>query len=207
MKKPGKAKQAHLPLAIGLTGGMGAGKTTVARVFETLNVPVYYADEEARRLMNSDPELQKAITALFGKNAYREGRLNRTHIAGMAFNDPDLLEKLNGLVHPRTILHAEEWRKRQRTHYIIKEAALLFESGADKHLNAVIGVTAPLEMRVERVMNRDGLSREEVMKRIARQMDETEKMARCHYLISNDGDNLVIPAVLRIHRAISREKA
>ena len=195
--RPGHRKDG--PLVIGLTGGIGSGKSVVAKIFETLGIPVYNADTEARRLMNSDPGLKAGIISLFGAKAYGAGGLDRKYLSSIVFDDPAKLEELNRLVHPATIRDAEQWRQRQQSPYVIKEAALLFESGANRSLDAVIGVSAPEELRISRVMARDGISREEVMKRIQRQMDERKKMALCDQVIFNDEKELLIPQVLSIH--------
>jgi dephospho-CoA kinase len=192
-------------LRIGLTGGMGSGKSVVAKVFETLGVPVYYADDAAKKLMNTNEELKTAIINNFGEAAYFNNELDRKYIASVVFNDAKKLELLNTLTHPATILDAEEWIKRQSSLYIIKEAALLFESGADKILDHVIGVYAPLQLRIKRVMARDGITEKEIMKRISRQMDDEMKMKRCDYVITNDENELIIPQVLELHNKFSQE--
>ena len=193
-------------LRIGLTGGIGCGKSVVAKVFETLGIPVYYADDAAKNLMNADKELKAAIIKNFGEGSYTNGELNRKYIAGIVFNDKEKLELLNALTHPATIRDAVEWIKKQSSAYIIKEAALLFESGANKNLDHVIGVDAPLPLRIKRVMARDGISETEVMKRINRQMDEKKKMDLCDFVIINDEQQLVIPQVMELHHKFSREK-
>jgi dephospho-CoA kinase len=193
-------------LRVGLTGGIGSGKSVVAKVFETLGIPVYYADDAAKRLMNTNPELKAAIIKNFGEGSYTNGELNRKYMASIVFNDKEKLYLLNSLTHPATIRDAGEWIKRQTSPYIIKEAALLFESGADKILDHVIGVFAPLPLRIKRVMNRDVVTEEEIMKRINRQMDEEEKMKRCDFVITNDEKELVIPQVLELHEKFSSGK-
>lgn len=191
-------------LKIGLTGGIGSGKSTVARVFELLGIPVYYADDRARLLMNEDPELKASILAEFGSEAYNAGGLDRRYLASVVFNNREKLEQLNALTHPVTIRDAERWMQQQHTPYIIKEAALLFESGATASLDKVIGVYAPQHLRVQRVMRRDGLPVEEIMKRISRQLDEEMKMKLCDYVISNNDQELVLPQVLALD-ALFRE--
>jgi len=193
-------------LRIGLTGGIGSGKSVVAKVFETLGIPVYYADDAAKNLMNADKELKAAIIKNFGEGSYTNGELNRKYIAGIVFNDKEKLELLNALTHPATIRDAVEWIKKQSSAYIIKEAALLFESGANKNLDHVIGVDAPLPLRIKRVMARDGISETEVMKRINRQMDEKKKMDLCDFVIINDEQQLVIPQVMELHHKFSGGK-
>jgi dephospho-CoA kinase len=193
-------------IRVGLTGGIGSGKSVVAKVFETLGIPVYYADDAAKKLMNTDEELKTSVIKIFGNDAYINGELNRKYIASIVFNDKEKLELLNSLTHPATIRDAEEWIKRQTSPYIIKEAALLFESGANKNLDYVIGVSAPLPLRIKRVIARDHSTEEEIMKRINRQMDEEDKMKRCDFVITNNEEELVIPQVLELHKKFSLGK-
>lgn len=187
-------------LKIGLTGGIGSGKTTVAKIFETLGVPVFYADQEAKRLMNTDEDLKNAIKKHFGEEAYQNGHLNRQYLGSVVFNDTYKLELLNALVHPVTIRHAEAWIQKQQAPYVIKEAALLFEAGSAGPLDFVIGVYAPEALRIKRVMDRDGVSRDEVLKRIRRQIDEDIKMRLCDFVVKNDEEHLLIPQVLDLHQ-------
>jgi dephospho-CoA kinase len=189
-------------LKIGITGGIGSGKTTVAKVFETLGIPVYYADDEAKRIMNEDEELKKKITANFGNESYENGKLNRAYLASVVFNDSYKLDLLNSIVHPATIKDAEQWMQNKNTPYALKEAALLFESGAAENLDYVIGVTAPQPLRIKRVMERDAVTREEVLKRINRQIEEDIKMKLCDFVIVNDEQQLVIPQVLQLHKQL-----
>lgn len=189
-------------LRIGLTGGIGSGKSTVAQLFELLGVPVYYADDAAKQLMNTNEELKSLIKKNFGEQAYKNNELDRQYMASVVFNDPEKLGLLNSLVHPATLKDAEQWLNRQTTAYTIKEAALLFESGADKMLDYVIGITAPEQLRIERVMKRDEVSREEVMKRLSKQMNEEEKIKRCDFILINDETQLLIPQVLELHQKL-----
>jgi dephospho-CoA kinase len=186
-------------LKIGITGGIGSGKTIVAKVFETLGIPVYYADEAAKRLMNEDTALKESILAQFGNASYADGQLNRSHISSVVFADPEKLALLNSLVHPVTIKDAQQWMLQQTTPYAIKEAALIFESGSNKELDKVIGVYAPAPLRILRVMQRDKLDRDQVLSRINRQMNEEEKMRLCDFVITNDERSMVIPQVLELH--------
>jgi dephospho-CoA kinase len=186
-------------LRIGLTGGIGSGKSTVARIFETLAIPVYYADIAAKKLMNENEELTKAIKVQFGNNIYLNGKLNTKALAAMVFNDEAKLSLLNSLVHPATIKDAEDWIEQQTSPYIIKEAALLFESGSNRYLDLIIGVNAPLELRIQRAMARDNITREQVTARINKQMDEEEKLALCDYVIINDEQQMLLPQVLQLH--------
>jgi dephospho-CoA kinase len=187
------------PLKIGLTGGIGSGKTTVARLFELLKVPVYYADAATKSLYLSDPELQAEIKKVFGEEIYANNSFDRKLLATKVFNDPSKLQQLNAMVHPRTIAHAGNWMKAQKSPYVIKEAALIFESGSAADLDLVIGVHAPEALRMHRTMKREGISREEVMKRSKQQIDEKIKMSLCDFVIVNDEVEAVVPQVLALH--------
>ena len=189
-------------LKIGLTGGIGSGKSTVAKVFETLGIPVYYADDVAKRIMNENEELRNKIIAHFGEASYERGQLNRAHISGQVFNDVEKLNLLNSLVHPVTIADAETWMQLQKTPYAIKEAALIFEANAQQHLDYVIGVTSPADLRLKRVMERDGIAAEKVQARMDKQMNEEEKMKRCDFIIYNDEKQLLIPQVVALHEKL-----
>jgi dephospho-CoA kinase len=191
-------------LKIGLTGGIGSGKTTVAQVFELLGIPVYYADAASRRLYHTDPELMQQIKSNFGEDMYEHNQLNREKMAAVVFSDPEKLELLNRLVHPPTIRDAEKWMMEQNTHYIIKEAALLFESGSAAGLDYIIGVQAPVHLRIKRVMDRDGVSREEVQRRMNRQIDDNIKIRLCDFVIRNDEQELVIPQVLELDERLRK---
>lgn len=190
-------------LKIGLTGGIGSGKSTVAKVFEVLGMPVYYADDAAKKLMNEEGPLKQQIQKIFGATAYRNGQLDRKYVADIVFKKPDKLQLLNALVHPATINDAQKWMQRQRTSYAIKEAALIFESGAQQQLDYVIGVYAPTPLRIQRTMQRDGITEEEVIARINKQLDENSKMQLCDFVIVNDEEQLLIPQVVEVHKKIT----
>jgi dephospho-CoA kinase len=189
-------------LKVGLTGGIGSGKSTVAKIFEILGIPVYYADNAAKRLMNEDEDLKASIIKHFGTESYINNQLNRSWIASIVFNNEEKLALLNSLTHPATILDANEWMRKQTSPYIIKEAALLFESRSDAYLDYVIGVSAPAPLRIRRTMQRDHVTEEEVLKRMARQMDEETKMQRCDFIIVNDEQQMVMPQVLALHEKL-----
>jgi len=196
-------------LKIGLTGGIGSGKTTVAKVFELLDIPVYYADIEAKRIMNEDPELKEQIIRHFGPKAYPSNELDRSYIASIVFNDKKKLDLLNSLVHPATIKDGNKWLNRQKSPYSIKEAALIFESGMQEHLDYVIGVSAPVGLRIKRSMQRDAVSEEAIKARMNKQMEEETKLSLCDFIIHNDEEKAVIPQVLALHDkllALSKEK-
>ena len=189
-------------LKIGITGGIGSGKSTVAKIFEVLGIPVYYADDAAKRLMNEDEALKQKIKEQFGEAAYKDGELDRKYLGSLVFNAPEKLAVLNKLTHPATIADAEQWMKKQTTHYAIKEAALIFESGAQEHLDYVIGVTAPAPLRILRTMQRDGISREEVIARMDKQMDESVKMKLCDFVLENNEQEMLLPQVLKLHEKL-----
>ena len=153
-------------LRVGLTGGIGSGKSTVGQIFELLGIPVYYADDAAKRLMDEDENVKTAITSKFSEEAYREGRLNRKYISDIVFKNSNKLELLNSIVHPATIKDAGEWMQNQKAPYVIKEAALLFESGSNKKLDYIVGVKAPLDLRILRAGERDNVSREEILSKM-----------------------------------------
>ena len=189
-------------LKIGLTGNIGSGKTTVAKVFELLGVPVFYADDEAKKVMVADAILIDAIKQTFGAESYfADGSLNRKHIATIVFNKPAELEKLNALVHPAVFRAFETLEaKAKDAPYIIREAAILFESGSYKTCDRIIIVTAPLDKRIARVVQRDGIGIDEVKKREGRQMPEDEKKKLADDVIINDDSRLVIPQVVALHQ-------
>lgn len=189
-------------LRVGLTGGIGSGKSTVAKIFEVLGIPVYYADTAAKRLMNEDEELKKNIITHFGKESYKGDQLNRQYIASLVFNNKEKLELLNALTHPVTIRDANEWMQQQISPYTIKEAALVFESGSAEYLDHVIGVYTPAPLRIHRIMQRDNTTREEVLQRMSRQIDEDIKMKLCDTVLINDEQQLLIHQVLQTHEKL-----
>lgn len=193
-------------LRVGLTGGIGSGKSTVAGIFEVLGVPVAYADREAKRVMMEDPVLRQQIILHFGENAYADGQLNRPYLASQVFSDKKKLELLNSLVHPATIAAGEKWMDAQKDRgpYAIREAALIFESDSVRYMDFVIGVYAPVALRIHRVLQRDKLSREEILRRMHNQIDEDIKMKLCDAVIYNDEQHPVIPQVLSLHEQLLR---
>jgi len=191
-----------MPLKVGITGGIGSGKTTVINIFKTLGIPVFDADTAAKIAMHENEEVKNKIIELFGEAAYVNDELNRKYISGIVFNDALKLEQLNAIVHPVTIAMAEEWMQQQTSAYVLKEAAILFESGAAAGLDYVIGVYAPQHLRIQRAMQRDNVTREEVLKRMAKQIDEHMKMKLCDFVITNDEQQMLIPQVLQVHEKL-----
>ena len=195
---------AKRPLRIGITGGIGSGKTTACRVFATLGIPVYYADDRAKWLMEHDAALVAALQAEFGASIYdQEGRLQRPRLAELVFNDKARLEKLNALVHPVVREDGLRWDEHHRTTpYTLREAALLYESGIYRLLDKIITVTAPEPLRIERVQARDGLSAEQIKARMDKQWPEAEKVERADFVIHNDGRRSLLRQVYAIHHQI-----
>ena len=189
-------------LRIGLTGGIGSGKSTAAQIFEVLGIPVYYADTEAKRLMNEDDEVKAGIIRLFGKEAYSNNVLDRKYISSIVFSDPAKLAILNSIVHPATKKDGEAWMQKQTTPYAIHEAALIFEARVNERLEYVIGVSAPQELRIQRTMERDHVSREEILKRMGHQLGEEIKMEKCDFILINDENQFLIPQVLELHQKL-----
>ncbi len=191
-------------LRVGLTGGIGSGKSTVATIFEVLGIPVSFADLEAKRVMNEDPALKTQIMSQFGPDAYAGGALNRPWLAAQVFTDPAKLEILNSLVHPATIREGERWMRSVsgKAPYAIREAALIFETRAAGHLDFIIGVYAPATLRIHRTMQRDHSTREAVLQRMHNQIDEEIKMRLCDAVIQNDGQEAILPQVLALHERL-----
>lgn len=199
-------------LAIGVTGNIGSGKTTVCKIFEGLGLDIYYADAMAKRLYQTDSELKVGVLNLFGDASYdSDGELVRQVLSDAIYRDPKLREALNELVHPRVFADFKEWCDQKRVMgkpYVIKEAAILFESGADKTVDLVIGVVAPLPLRLTRVVERDGGNEEAVMLRVQSQTPQEQWMDRCDYIINNDGQLPLEAQALTIHEALlARAKA
>ena len=189
-------------LKVGITGNIGSGKTTVCKIFEVLGVPVFYADDAAKAVMVTDVELISGIKEAFGVQSYFEdGALNRKHIAGIVFNDNNELSKLNALVHPATFRAFDTWVANidPGTPYVLKEAALLFESDSFKMCDRSLLVSAPLNLRLQRVVSRDGVTAAEAKARDARQFTEERKRELADDIILNDDTLLVIPQVLQLH--------
>ncbi|HWB27810.1 MAG TPA: dephospho-CoA kinase [Chitinophagaceae bacterium] len=189
-------------LRVGLTGGIGSGKSTVAHIFTVLGIPVFDADTVAKNVMNEDEELKKKIIDVFGEQAYTGNQLNRKYIASIVFSDAWKLEQLNAIVHPATIAAAEQWMRWQTSPYAVKEAALLFESGSAAGTDVVVGVFAPQALRIQRVMERDNVNREEVMKRISNQIDDEIKKKLCDFVLINDEQQLLLPQVITLHEQL-----
>lgn len=192
-------------LIIGLTGGIGSGKSTVANIFAQLDVPILNADQLAKSIMHNDIDVRREIINSFGVNAYINNELNRGYIANLVFNNPFQLAVLNSIVHPATFRESKIWAAKQISPYVIKEAALFFESGSAEELDGIIGVSAPNAIRIKRVMSRDKVTRESVVQRMDQQIDQSLKMKLCDWVINNNEQDLLIPQVIKIHEELLKD--
>ena len=181
---------------------MGSGKTTVARIFEVMGIPVFYADAEAKKLMEQDQSLRDEIVKALGPESYNGNQPNRKYIAKKVFKDPEKLLILNSLIHPATITQAVKWMDRQSAPFAIKEAAILFESNSHKKLDFVIGVQSPEDLRISRIKHRDNLSTEEIKARMSQQMGQGDKMKLCDFVINNDERHSLIEQVLNVYKLL-----
>lgn len=189
---------------VGITGGIGSGKSFIAKIFKAMGVPFYDADKEAKSLMIRSEAIRKGLIHAFGSEVYFEnGELNRNWLSAQVFNDPNKLAILNNIVHPIVIQDAVDWANAQTSCYSLKEAALLFESGSYKTLDYTILVVAPEDIRIERVMERDKVTREEVQNRINKQMSDEEKMKLADFIIVNDGVQPILPQLYNIHKQLT----
>ncbi len=192
-------------LTIGITGGIGSGKSTVCKVFKFLGVPVFEADVVAKNLINSNPKIKKELIHLFGSGIYmNNGTVNRKKLAQIIFNDDIQLAKINALIHPAVKEEFRRWQKRQTTKYVLHEAAILFESGLYKDMDFTILVTAPKEERLERVMKRDNISKEMVLKRMGKQWTDEQLRKLATIEIKNDNRSLILPEIIKTDKQIKQ---
>lgn len=193
------------PLLLGITGGIGSGKSTVCQLFSVLGIPVYNADERAKWLVSNNPEIKKAITAVFGAEAFLEDKYNKAFIASVVFNSSEKLKQLNQIVHPAVGRDFEQWvlLNGEKSPYLVKEAALLFDSGSGNNLDYVAVVHAPDDLRIQRVKERDPQRDESQIRNIvANQMSQAEMMSRASFLIDNSGLSLLIPQIIAINSSM-----
>jgi dephospho-CoA kinase len=190
-------------LKIGITGGIGSGKSTVCTIFKILGIPVFNADIEARKLYD-EPQVKEAIMLAFGDNMYPQGVFDKKAMANIVFQSADKLKQLNELLHPLVQIQFNTWLQQQESPYTIKEAALLIEAGSYQQLDELILVTCPMNKRIERVMKRDRVTEDEVLARINKQLSEEDKRTFCQYEIINDDRQLLIPQVLQLHHQLMR---
>jgi dephospho-CoA kinase len=189
-------------IKVGITGGIGSGKSLICQVFSKLKVPVYYADKAASFLTETDHEIRQRLISLLGDNIYTGQSLNKILMAKLIFNDKSLLKKVNQIIHPRVAAHFQEWYANHTAcPYVIEESAILFESDADLAFDKIITVTSPEDIRIQRVILRKNMSLEKIKAIMKNQLPEQEKIVRSHHVIINDGTTLVIPQVLRLHQS------
>lgn len=191
-------------IKVGIAGGIGSGKTIICHVFKVLGIPVYNADLEAKLIMNKSDQVRLTVMQEFGDEAYSNGVLNRAFLAAQVFNDAAKLAQLNRIVHPAVIQAAEDWADAQTAPYSLKEASILFESGSYKKVDYSILVTAPIEIRIARVMERDQVTREQVLARMNNQMSDEEKTKLADFVIINDGITPIIPQVMALHHQFQK---
>lgn len=194
--------QENTRFRLGITGGIGSGKTSVCRIFNVLGIPVFSADPVAREIMDSDEEIMAQINSIAGKNLYSDGALDRPGLASIIFNDPLLLTQVNALVHPVVFGRFGKWAEEQNAPYVIMEAAILFESGASNLVDKILTVIAPVEQRIERVIRRNNLTYEQVYERVRNQIGDEERKRLSDYVISNSENEMIIPAVLKVHNEL-----
>jgi dephospho-CoA kinase len=189
-------------MKIGVTGGIGSGKTSVCRVFNVLGIPVYSADTEAKRIMSSDSYIMEKVRKIARKDVYSTGTLDRIELAKLIFNDQSILKQINKIVHPVVFENFKAWTKTIIAEYVILEAAILFESGASDVVDKTILVIAPIEERIERVIRRNNLTKDQVLDRIKNQMTDEDKIKLSDYVVSNSEHEMIIPPILNIHAEI-----
>jgi dephospho-CoA kinase len=189
-------------LKLGITGGIGSGKTTVCRVFQVLGIPVFDADYEAKNIMDNDESVKLRINSIAGKELYMSGALDRAELASMIFNNNQLLGKVNSLIHPIVFEKFSIWESGQNAPYVIMDAAILFESGGNKLVDRVATVVAPEEERIDRIIHRNNLTREQILMRMKSQMDDSEKVSKSDYVILNSEKDMIIPSILKIHEEL-----
>lgn len=190
-------------LKLGVTGGIGSGKTSVCKVFAVLGVPVFSADRAARTIIDNDEHIRSALNEIAGRNLYSKGGcLDRMALATLIFNNNRLLGKVNSLVHPVVFDHFIQWRREQKASYVIMEAAILFESGASKLVDKIATIVAPQEERLNRVIRRSNLTRQQVLERMNNQLDDDSRIRLSDYVIYNSENDMIIPAILKIHENI-----
>lgn len=187
---------------VALTGGIGSGKSTIAKMFTFLDVPVYDSDKEAKRLLNSSKRLRKDIISVLGEDAYKGKRLNKTYISSKIFKNKELLLEMNKIVHPAVRKHFKAWVKKQETPYVIQETAIIFENGGQHNYDAIVLVTAPQDIRIKRVMDRDNVTKEQVMARIKNQWSDSEKIPLSDFVIENTDLKKTAAKVSAVNKAL-----
>lgn len=189
-------------IIVGITGGIGSGKTTVSKYFEAFDIPVYHADKEAKALMNRSKVIKRKLISLFGENAYQDDKLNRSFLREQIFNDKSLLQKMNAIVHPKVASHFKRWVKKQNSPYILKEVAIIFENNLQDQYDYIITVIADVQERIKRVMKRDKTSKSSVEAIINNQLSDAEKIEKSNFVIYNDDLQISKNEAINIHQEI-----
>jgi dephospho-CoA kinase len=189
---------------IGLTGGIGSGKTTVANVFRDLGIPIYIADDEAKRLMNTSKVIRRKLIALFGEKSYDSNGLNKPYLASKIFDDKAILQKMNAIVHPKVGAHFKRWLKKQNADYIIKEAAIIFENDMQSYYDAIVLVTAETKTRIERLLKRDATTVDKIQAIMDNQLSDEEKIKLSDFVIYNNDFETTKKQVLKIHKQLQK---
>ncbi|WP_405570809.1 dephospho-CoA kinase [Winogradskyella sp. Asnod2-B02-A] len=192
-------------VVVGLTGGIGSGKTTILKCFQSFGVPVYIADDEAKALMKRSKVIKRKLIDLFGSDAYIDGELNKPYLASKIFNDRSLLSKMNAIVHPKVAAHFKRWLKKQNADYVIKEAAIIFENNLENQYNYIITVVADEALRIQRVMKRDNSSEKKVKSIIENQLSDTEKIKKSDFVILNNDLEDAKQQAFKIHKSILKK--
>lgn len=192
-------------IIVGLTGGIGSGKTTILKCFESFGVPVYIADNEAKALMNRSKVIRRKLIALFGNNAYVDDKLNRPYLSSRIFGDKTLLSKMNAIVHPKVASHFKNWLKKQESSYVIKEAAIIFENNLENQYDYIITVIADENLRLQRVMKRDNTSKEKIQAIMNNQLSDAEKVEKSDFVIKNNDLEAAKKQASTIHSAILKK--
>lgn len=187
---------------VGLTGGIGSGKTTVSNMFKDLGVPVYIADVEAKTLMNTSAVIKRKLTDLFGPMAYQNNELNRAYISSKIFSDKVYLEKMNAIIHPKVAEHFKQWLQKQTSLYVIKEAAIIFEHNTQSQYDAIITVIADKEARINRLLKRDTTTKDKILSIMKHQLSDEEKVKMSDFVILNDNLEHTKEQVLKTHNSI-----
>jgi len=195
-------------ITIGLTGGIGSGKTTVANYFIELGVPVYFADDEAKKLMSTSKKIKKKLITEFGEEAYKDGALNRAYLAAIVFKDKKKLSIINKIIHPEVAKHFSKWTKKQskniENNYIIQENAILFENGSASNFDYIVTVTAPIEIKIDRILKRDAITKDAILSRMNNQWDDHKKVKLSDYIINNIDLADTKEQVKKLHRELSK---
>lgn len=185
-------------IKIGITGGIGSGKSVICKTFNILGIPVYYSDKRAKELLNTSKEIKEALTRLFGTNLYTEEGIDKVKLANIIFNDKYHLEKVNSIVHPIVMKDFYDWSEKQETDIVINESAIIFEANLNKHFDYIITIVAPEEVRINRVIKRDNVKKEDVVVRINHQYSDEKKIKESDFVITNNNTDPILPQIKRI---------